>query len=286
MRDYNNFYELSPELKGKIRGEITAPFTPFRAHHFLRKFHIISQSGPISRDKRASYSSFWTMKGNSERYKFWFPGKAGIPSVTIDVHPGTLVVYVDKGQSIVARSYEEAQQLGWMAIYQAKEKFVEQQHLFGVLLEIENVGKQIGKTHLGLICREDGPLAAMKKAQDQIPEERVMAAKHPVWIDESTGKGTFEIECFGDHPAATPVEKTINTIADLPQTIRASMPEAFAELEKIGPLTSEVHSVLAHIQSGQAVQNQVNQLIMMFGKVLDQQHKILDHLAKTGTKIE
>lgn len=213
-----------------------------------------------------------------------------MPSVTIDVHPKTIVAYVDKGQQIVARSYEEAQQLGWYAIFQAKEKFVEQQHLFGISLEIENVGNQIGKTHLGLISREDGPLAAMKKAQEKIPEERVMSAEHPVWIDGSIkkelGPDYFEIEMFGDNPAATPVEETIQSIANLPETIRAAMPEALAELEKIGPLTSEVHTVLAHIQSGQAVQNQVNQLIMMFGKVLDQQHKILDHLAKTGAKIE
>jgi hypothetical protein len=40
--------------------------------------------------------------------------------------------------------------------------------------------------------------------------------------------------------------------------------------------------VVAHIQSGQAVQNQVNQLIMMFGKVLENQNTILDALNLQG----
>ena len=66
------------------------------------------------------------------------------------------------------------------------------------------------------------------------------------------------------------------------QTIEAIQPEMFAELEKIGPLTSEVHSVLAHIQGGLPIQNQVNQLIIMFGKMLEQQHVIIEKLSGAG----
>lgn len=281
MRPYNNFWELAPELKASLSGEIIIPQTPFRAHHFIRKFRIISQSGPVSKDKRTGYNSSWKPRG-SERHKFWYDGKAGLPRVTIDWHPGTIVAYCDKGQDIYARSHEEARQTGWLAVYQAVEQFRKAQSAFGVDLELENAGQQIGKVHMGALCNEGGVLAAMKEAQDKIPGERVMNAKNPVWIDKSTGQNTFEIEAFEDHPLLTPVESTVQTIADfkkeLPETIRTAMPEALRELKKVGPLTAEVHAVLAHISSGQSVDNRLNQLIIMFGDMLKQHHQTLDEM--------
>jgi len=277
IREYNNFYELSPELKGSIKKDIEQPFSPTRVHHVLRKFKIVNQTAPPSKDKRTAYLKSWSPRGG-ERYKYWYPGKAGLPSITIDVHPKTIVAYMDKGQSIVARTKEEAEQMAWYALYQAKDKFIEQQSLFGITFEIENVGIQIGKAHGGLVIREDGPWG---KDDPVTPG---------IWKDNSVNKelgpGFCEIEMFNDNPHLTRVEKGLFAIEQLPETIRTAMPEAFADLEKIGPLTSEVHTVLAHIQSGQSVDARVNQLILMFGDVLKQQHKILDVLAKQGARIE
>lgn len=282
QREYNNFYELSPELKGRIRKEIQQPFTPVRVHYIIRKFKIVNQSGPVSKDKRASYHKSWFMRGKSERFKFWYPGKAGLPQVTIDVHPKTIVAYVDKGQTIVARSMEEAEQLAWYALYQAKDRFIEQQQLFGVSFEIENVGQQIGSAHGGLLLHEDGPFG---KEQPVTPD---------VWIDRSVkkevGEGYCEVESFTNGPHLTRVEKALFAMEDLedtmPDRIRTAMPEALQALEKVGPLTAEVHTVLAHIQSGQTVDSRLNQMILMFGDMLKQQHDIIDMLAKRGINIE
>lgn len=223
-------------------------------------------------DKRTGYQKSKHMRGG-DRPKYWYPGKSGLPSVSIEVHPKTIVAYVDKGQKIVARSKEEAEKMGWYAIFEAKNKFIEQQALFGIHFEIENVGQQIGKTHAGLVIREDGPFA---KETPVTPG---------IWIDRSVekelGPGYAEVEMHGDNPLVTRVEKGLFAIEKCPD-----IPEALRELQKIGSLTSEVHSVLAHIQSGQSVDNRLNQLIMMFGQVLEQQHKILNHLAKDGVNLE
>lgn len=282
VREYNNFYELSPELKGKIRKEIEQPFTPVRVHYIIRKFRIVSQSGPASKDKRASYHKSWFMRGRSERLKYWYPGKAGLPRVTIDIHPGTLVAYVDKGQVIPARSMEEAEQLAWYALYQAKDKFIAQQQLFGITFEIENVGRQIGRGHGGLILTEDGPFS----------KERPVTPG--IWIDGSPNKelgpGLCEVEMHLDDPRLTRVEKSLLKMEKLdeilPEQIRTAMPEALVALEKVGPLTAEVHNVLAHIQSGQPIDNKVNQMILMFGDMLTQQHQIIELLSKRGINIE
>lgn len=286
LRDYNNFYELSPELKGQIRKEIQQPFTPVRVHYIIRKFRIVGQSGPASKDKRASYSKSWYPRGG-ERQKYWYPGKAGLPSVTIDVHPKTIVAYVDKGQTIPARSMEEAEQMGWYALYQAKDQFIEQQQLFGVSFEIENVGQQIGSAHGGLVIREESPFA---KEQPVTPG---------IWIDKSAKelqKGLAEVEGFTNGPHLTRVEKGLFAIEALEETmpdrIKAALPEvvlpeAIATFEKqFGPLTKEIHSVMAHIESGQSVDSRLNQLILMFGDMLTQQHDIIEMLSKRGINIE
>lgn len=222
------------------------------------------------------------MRGGS-RPIFWYQGKEGLPSVTIEVHVKTLLIYIDKGQKIVARTGEEALQLGWQAIYQAKDKFLSKQELFSVHIETDTAGIQIGKCHLGLIGRDNGPMAPIKAQQDLIDQEKVMERENPVWFDRSVekelGAGHIEMEMFEDHPLMFPAERTIQTIADLPETIKAAMPEAMQELGKIGPLTSEVHQVLAHIQGGLPIQNQVDQLTIMMAKSIEKYNQIIDMLA-------
>ena len=203
------------------------------------------------------------MRGQSERYKFWFKGKKGMPSVTIDVHPKTIVASVDKGQYIPAKNGKEAVELGWLAIYQARDRFVELQQRFGIDFEIEQTGTIISKPHAGFVFHEDWKLA---QKDTDLPGWHI--DKSP---EKELGPGWMEIETDNKHQW-TPLEQGIQQLS--------ALPEAMKELEKIGPLTSEVHSVLAHIQSGENVQNQVNQLIIMFGKMLTDQHKIMDMLAQ------
>jgi hypothetical protein len=93
------------------------------------------------------------MRGG-ERYKFWFSGKAGLPSITLDIHPRTIVAYMDKGQKIVAHSKEEAQEMALLAIFQGLQKFIEEQSKFGITFDTDHVGEAIGKAHVGMAFRE------------------------------------------------------------------------------------------------------------------------------------
>jgi hypothetical protein len=274
-RDYNHFYEVSPDVK--IPGII---FTPFRAHHFIRKFKIVRQSGPVSTDKRVSHSKSWSMRSKKDiRHKYWYMGKAGLPSVTIDWHPGTIVVYVDKGQKIPARTTEEAKQLGWYAVNQAKDRFIEEQLLFGVEIEIENVGQQIGKVHMGLEGDEQGPLASIKQAQDLIPEERVMGVKNPVWFDKSNGKGKLELEMFEDHPDLTPAEQAIKTIADLPEVVKKIMPEIMKEIDaKINPMSNQMAQLVSQLQGGRPIE-------VMFQNALDMMLRMMEKMDRMDDEI-
>ena len=124
------------------------------------------------------------MRGG-ERHKFWFMGKAGMPSVTIDVHPKTLVVYVDKKQFIVAKTPEEAMEIGWRAVYQAVDMFVEKQARFGIQIECSHTGETVGKPHGGFIGTES-------------PVTQEGVTRPHWWIDKSVesevGPGKVELE--------------------------------------------------------------------------------------------
>jgi len=195
------------------------------------------------------------MRGG-EWHKYWYPGKAGLPSVTIDIKFKTMVAYIDKGQTIVERSKEEAEKIAWYAIFQAKDRFIEDQALFGITFEIENVGQQIGKGHGGLVIREDGPFGK---------EDPVTPG---VWIDKSVNKelgpGYCEVEMFGDNPRLTRVEKGLFAIEKFPD-----MPEAMKKInETLNPLSDNVAQVKAMLQGGITISAQYEQMLNFMTKVL------------------
>jgi predicted transcriptional regulator len=287
-RKSTHFYDLSSEGKSLLSGRSTADeFTPARLHNFKKKYRIVSSTGEpythkevrdsktmtVSQvpDKRVHYNSSWKMRG-PVRHKFWYPGNAGTPSVTVDFHIRTLVIYVDKHQNILARTVEEATALGWLAVQKARDAWVRDQHLFNVEFTVDEIGTPIGKPHAGFLMKQADPVIK------EVMESDGDVGYADYWVDKSpeneVGKGFCEAE--------TAQPENMTRLGRGIQTIEAIQPEMFAELEKIGPLTSEVHSVLAHIQGGLPIQNQVNQLIIMFGKMLEQQHVIIEKLSGAG----
>lgn len=276
-REYHHFYEVGNQAKAIMSGTVEEQYTPWRTHFIRLKFKIVSQSAAPSKDKRSSYSKSWNMRGG-ERYKFWYSGKQGLPSVTLDVHPHTIVGYVDRGQKITAKSKEEAQHLGWVAIYKARDKFIEDQRKFGIVFETEHSGVEIGKAHIGMVFHEGGPL----DYETRIPG---------TWVDKSIekecGPGFKEFEMHIDHELATPLEKGVMAVAKIGDTVKESiqiaMPEAMKEFERtFAPLTSEIHMVMAHIQSGQSVQNQINQLVVLVAQLVKDNHDLKERLEKRG----
>lgn len=270
------FYDLSNEAKELLSGTSKLDeYTPARVHNFKRKYKIISRTGEPTRDKRAHFEKSWNMRGG-ERSKFWYSGDAGVPSVTIDYHFKRLVIYIDKGQTILARDVKEAEALGWAAIRKARDRFVQEQHGFGIDFVVEEIGQPIGKLHAGFVMQDKDPVIK------EVLENDGKVGYADYWVDKSVEKEVGPGYC----EAETAQQENMTRLGRGIQFIETVQPEMFKELEKLGPLTSEVHTVVAHLQSGQAVRNEVNQLIMMFGKVLEQQSQILEALSQNGIGVK
>jgi DNA-binding MarR family transcriptional regulator len=262
------FYNLSPEAKSLLAGtQALDEFTPARLHNFKRKYRITSVTKEPSLDPRANFQNSWKMRGPL-RHKYWYSGDAGIPSVTVDYHIKSLVIYIDRGQNLLARSVEEAEALGWLAIQKARDAWIKDQHNFGVDYAVEDIGVQVSKIHAGYALMDADPI--VKEVLDN--GGKVGYADY--WIDHSNEKDLGPGFC----EAETAEPENMTRLGRGIQTLETIQPEMFAELAKLGPLTSEVHSVLAHVQSGMSVQNQVNQLTMMLAKFLENQNTILDAL--------
>ena len=282
-RGFTYFYYLSPEAKSLLSGVSTLDeYTPARIHNFKKKFRILSGSHiPFTNkengdpEERVHYNGSWKMRGPL-RHKFWYPGEKGIPSVTVDYHIKTLVIYIDKGQQILARSVEEATELGWLAIQKARDAWIREQHLFNVDFAVEEAGTPIGKVHAGFVMRDTDPLIK------EVLQNDGKVGYSDYWVDKSPEKELGPGHC----EAETELSENMTRLGRGIQVIESIQPEIFKELEKLGPLTSEVHTVIAHIQSGQPVQNQVNQLVMMFGKMLEQQHQIMQMVTQNTITVK
>jgi len=259
MRAYTLFYELSPELKARIKGDkVAAPFTEMRTHHIQMKFKVISQSDKPTKDKRTSFNKSWFMRGQSERFKYWYIGRAGLPSVSLTAHPKTIVITMDKGQKIVAASAKEAEQMAVLACYQAKDKFVQEQAKFGITFETEHTGVRIGKTHVGLAFHEGGPL----DSPINIPG---------MWVDKSVekelGPGFKEVESYIDHELATPLEKGVMAVAALP----AAMKEF---TDKLNPMSESILQVQAMMQGSITNQQMLENVTKLISSVLIEMQSI------------
>jgi predicted transcriptional regulator len=249
-RQYNLFYELAPELKARVKGEkISQPFTSCRVHNLRMKFAIVSQSNPISTDPRTAFQKSWMMRGRSERYKFWFIGKAGMPSVTLDVHPKTIVAYVDRKQFIPAHTPEEAKDIGFRSLYAAVDLFVQQQAKFNVRIETSHTGTTIGKPHGGFVGTET---PVMKEG---------VSLDH-WWIDKSVesevGPGKVELET--DVPEGMTRLDNLIKLSENPIEMFKSV---------IDPLHQDLTALTAHIQGGNTIQYQINQQNTLILKLIE-----------------
>jgi len=236
------------------KGTVPEAFTACRVHNVIIKFKIVSQSGIPTTDKRAAFNNSWTMRGG-ERYKYWYSGKSGLPSVSIVCHPKTLMVYMDKGQKITAKSDAEAKEMARVACYQAKDLFIEQQSRFGIQFDIAHTGDYVGKIHGGFAIGE-----AVAKEGLTTPGW---------WIDQSKTKEMSYAEAETDIPGAmTRLDKTIK-LSEKIETLEA-MPAALAELAKtLDPLHQEINALSAHIAGGNTIQYQINQQNTLILKLIE-----------------
>lgn len=214
------------------------------------KYKIISQSGPVNLDERASYNGGWKMKGHDVK-KFWYPGKDGLPDCTLYIHSKTIIVWIDKKQYIVASSDEEAERMANLAIIQAVEKFKGQQKRFGVRIETDHgIGN---KHHYGFLISEEHPAA-----------QRQPNVKN-WWMDKSIGSdfaGYKEVETTV-RASATALEQTLLIAPKFPDIIK----------QATDPLQQGLSRVEALVQGGTTAEQKVIQLMGIIGELLERSNR-------------
>lgn len=256
-RQYTYFYELTSQVKAICKPDNAEQYSACRVHNLRKKIIILTQSSPLSLDKRTGYQKSWEMRG-WQGHKYWYPGKAGTPSVTLDINPKSIIAYVDKKQHIIAKNPQEAMEIGWRSIYAAVDQFIEQQRRFSVQVDVEHVGETLGKPHGGFVG-SDSP----------VMEEGV--TKKDWWIDRSQeaelGPGHPELET--DKPEN--MTRLDNLIQVSEQVDLTTIPTAMKEInEKLNPLSSNVSQAVAMLQGGITISQQYEQMLNFMTKVLDE----------------
>ena len=236
------FYELTEESKLRLEG-VKIPEITCRAHHFGIKYRI-SQSGSPAKDKRTGYDHSFYMRGGSERKVYWY--SEGELSCTVTWHPGTLMVWMDKGQMIKGvATIEDAIRVGYAAVEKAKEQFVAGQDKFNIRI-VADKGTRIGKPHLGFNGK-DGTTAAQQGV-----------TKDEWWIDHSqkeVAPDEYELETM-DEKSGTLLDQTIQFSQQFPQMLN--------------PLQQDISAVKAMVQGGITMNQQYEQMINFMTKALNE----------------
>ena len=261
-RSYTKFYELSPQAKGQLqKGVPEEQFTACRVHNLRKKIRILSQSAPLSIDKRASFSKKWPMRG-WWGHKYWFSGKAGMPSVTLDVNPKSIMAYCDRHQFIPAKNPEEAMEIGWRSIYAAVDKFVELQGKFGVIIEVPHTGETIGDPHGGFATSEEN----LKEG----------VTTPGWWGDRSEGSELETAKKGGMSRLDTLIQ--VSEQVDL-----VALPEMFKGM--IDPLNQSVSQVAAMMQGGITISQQYEQMLNFMTKVISEMAEMRKENAELKAKL-
>jgi hypothetical protein len=255
-REYRNSYEVLPEAKISGIG-----FNICHVHRIRMKFRIISQSGPASLDKRTGYTKSHAMRG-WQSHKFWYPGRTPLPSITIDLNPKGLVIYMDRGQMITAKDMDQAEEIAWYAVYQARDMFVHLQQKYGVRFEIETTGTRIDKVEYGFLYHKD---SGVGDAVKPLPKN---------WWDDASVEQEFP-----DHrefetnvkPEARQVQSAITQLQ--------AMPEFMQNFEKkFGEVNQNVLAVVAQLQGGRPAESLMLNAVDLMARMSERINKLEDQL--------
>lgn len=271
VRHYNQFFTLSSQLKQQVTESPTTapPITPYHVHYIRRKFKIHTISGPLTRDKRSGYQDSWFMRGKKEWFKYWFSGGADEISVTLVITPKTIIAMMDKNQKVIASTGLEAIDRAVQQVRDAARKFIEQQRRFGVIIEADEIGVQIGKPHFSLLFHKSHPLATTQTTFDN------------TWIDSTApGIKPNQLSYETDDPKrATELEQAILKVAliekNLPKAVQSEVqtiiPEAMKGFnQQFGEVNEGISQLMAMTQGGITMQQQYQQMQNFMVKVLDE----------------
>ena len=251
-REYRNSYEVLPEAKVSGIG-----FNICHVHRIRMKFRIISQSGPASLDKRTGYTKSHAMRG-WQSHKYWFPGRTPLPSITIDLNPKGLVIYMDRGQMITAKDMDQAEEIAWYAVYQARDMFVHLQQKYGVRFEIETTGTRIDKVEYGFLYHKD---SGVGDAVKPLPKN---------WWDDASVEQEFPDHREFETNVRPEAQKVQSAITQL-----QAMPEFMQNFEKkFGEVNQNVLAVVAQLQGGKPVESLMLNAIDLLGRMQERINKL------------
>lgn len=261
-REYKNFYEVVPEAK--IPG---TDFNICHVHRIRMKFKILNRSGPSSTDKRTGYNYSKNLRGGP-RHVFWFPGKTPLPNITVEDHIKTLMIYMDKGQMITARDMDQAEEIAWYSVYQARDRFVDLQGKFGTTFEIETTGTRIDKVEYGFIYHKD---SGVKEAVQPVPPNW--------WIDKSVEPEFPNHEEFETNvrPEAQQVQSAITQLKHMPEVMQQFN-------DRFGEVNNNVLQVLSQLQGGRPVEGMFLQAVDLLARMTDRMNRLEDELREIKKK--
>lgn len=264
-REYSHFYTVSTEARAQLTGDNALPITSFHVHHIGIKYKVLKQTRPLSKDRRVTgyEPKVWYPRPRNEKIVYWFPGREGLPRVTIAVHGKTWITWVEKGQLIAAASIEDAERLGDQAIAEAVRQFIDKQRSFGVYIQTDN-GTIIGERHYGLLAPEkNAEFQRTLKEGTGVKDWR--ADKSP--DDQLPGTGEWETN-FAEH--ARPVEVLLGMAP---------------QLVKLAEMPTQVSQLTAMVQGGITVQQQYQQMINFMTKALTEMTEMRKELVELRKKV-
>lgn len=168
------------------------------------------------------------------------------------------MIYIDKGQNILARSVEEAEALGWLAIQKARDAWIKDQHSFGVDYSVEDIGTLVAKVHAGFVMMDTDPI--IKEVLDN--GGKVGFADY--WVDHSNEKEMGPGHC----EAETAEPENMTRLGRGIQMIETIQPEAFKDIGKIGLISDNILQVQAMLQGSITQQQMLENVTKMVSGVL------------------
>jgi len=260
---YNIWYKLTGHLKKQIEKKTPdSKVTACRVHNVRLKYSY-DIAGDFSKDKRTGYLLSWQMRGG-DRHKYYVKSRSGLPDITIDVHPKTIVAYPDAKSQIYAESIEEAETIIKTSIHEAVLSFLQKQRSFGTDIEIDtpqHTGKQITNTHYGFEFSKHAP-----HAQPQTILEGFFIDGSP----EANGKpGMWEVETL-DPAKATAMDRGLERILQLGNSD--------PYLNNISAVLQPIHNQLTEIKENQTTDssliNHLTNLSKIVGAILKKQTEL------------
>lgn len=248
---YNILYELSDSAQDQLEKEGIPKISKFMIHRVGLVFKIREKRGELSRDPRISpVQNLWHPHPKDTRLSYAFLGKAGDLSVTVTVHPRSLVVQLNKGQRGVGLNKEDARDRAFQRCVNVRNQFIQLQRDFGCNLTVEDTGRSLypkDKEHVSFFVQKGG-------------EFDKGVTREGWWTDGSKDdKKAVEVETTYGNNEVTPIDAVLKTALEIPDMLTST----------IDPLNQKMVRIEALLQGSMNPVQRESQLVSVIALLLD-----------------